>query len=112
MDLRRAVNDFFHTGRHLLDRLRSSEVDTLTPVDLQIFRVQLYLRACQGRLAQGFKPEEAGWNQEEFGALPEWDQREIIQDWALGVEVELDHEATNIRHLKVLDLKKKTRPAA
>ncbi len=42
MDLRRATSEFVTQGRELLKRLRSIEGDTLTGVDLQVLRTQLY----------------------------------------------------------------------
>ena len=44
MDLRRAVGVYVMQGRELLNRLRSPEEGpTVMPVDLHIFRVQLFL---------------------------------------------------------------------
>lgn len=44
MDLRRAVGEYLSQGRELLYRLRSPEEGpTVTPVDLHILRVQLFL---------------------------------------------------------------------
>src|SRR5437899_3819924 len=44
-------------------------------------------RAVHERFAKGFSPEEVGWAQENFDNLHPSEQREILQDWALGVEV-------------------------
>ena len=44
MDLRRAIGEYVIQGRELLYRLRSPEEGpTVTPVDLHILRVQLFL---------------------------------------------------------------------
>jgi hypothetical protein len=43
MDLRLAVHEFVNHGRGLLERLRSSEGDTLTKAELHVLEVQLYL---------------------------------------------------------------------
>lgn len=44
MDLRRAIGEYVTHGRELLTRLRSpKEGPTVTAVDLQILRVQLFL---------------------------------------------------------------------
>lgn len=44
MDLRRAIGEYVNQGRELLTRLRSPEEgSTVTPVDLHILRVQLFL---------------------------------------------------------------------
>jgi len=43
MDVRRALRNFVEQGRDLYQQLRSSEGDTVSPVDLQLLEVQLYL---------------------------------------------------------------------
>jgi hypothetical protein len=43
MDLRVAVREFVNEGRELLERLRSSEGDSLTGAELHVLEVQLYL---------------------------------------------------------------------
>jgi hypothetical protein len=45
-------------------------------------------RAAHERFAEGFKAEDAGYDQEEFDSLDALQQREIVQDWVLSVEVE------------------------
>jgi len=55
------------------------------------FRHEQYIladRATHEKFANGFIPEEAGYTQERFNALPKHQQDEIVQDWALGVEVD------------------------
>ena len=43
MDLRRTIHEFVDQGREVAARLRSSEGDVLTRVDLHVLEVQLYL---------------------------------------------------------------------
>ena len=43
MDLRRTVHEFVELGRAVAARLRSSEGDQLSRVDLHVLEVQLYL---------------------------------------------------------------------
>ena len=44
MDIRRAISEYVTQGRELLKRLRSPEEGpTVSPVDLHILRVQLFL---------------------------------------------------------------------
>ena len=43
MDLRRTVHEFVELGREMAARLRSSEGDQLSRVDLHVLEVQLYL---------------------------------------------------------------------
>jgi hypothetical protein len=43
MDLRLAVHEFVNQGREFLERLRSSEGDTLARAELHVREVQLYL---------------------------------------------------------------------
>lgn len=64
----------------------------LTIVDGIIGNV-LANRAKDVKFAEGFTPEELGISEEDFEALPEWEKHDIIQDWAIGVEVdsEMDH---------------------
>lgn len=52
----------------------------------------LAIRARTKIFEGGFHPEEVGWTQDEFNALPEWDQDEVVRDWALGIEVAADVE--------------------
>jgi hypothetical protein len=47
MDLRRAIGEYVTQGRELLEKLRSPEGPTASPVDLHILRVQLFLLDCQ-----------------------------------------------------------------
>ncbi|CAI4030824.1 hypothetical protein DNFV4_01254 [Nitrospira tepida] len=61
----------------------------LTIVDGIIGEV-LTKRASQGRFNNGFSPEEVGYTQEQFNQLHELEQRDIIQDWVLSVEVEME----------------------
>ena len=68
----------------------SSDVE-LTIVDGIIGEV-LANRAVQARVGEGFDPNEVGYSQDEFDSLPEWEQREIIQDWLWGIEVEAEME--------------------
>ncbi len=43
MDLRSTIHHFVEQGREVIGRMRSSEGDQLTRVDLHILEVQLYL---------------------------------------------------------------------
>jgi hypothetical protein len=49
-------------------------------------------KAANERFSKGLKAEDLGLSDEEFNQLPSWDQDELIQDWAFGVEVEADFE--------------------
>lgn len=40
------------------------------------------------RFKQGFDPAEVGMSDEEFEKLPYAEQEEIVEDWAIGIEVE------------------------
>src|SRR5206468_6194791 len=65
-------------------------------------------RAVHERFAKGFSPEEVGWAQENFDNLHPSEQREILQDWALGVEVESDCKHNPIT-IKCYDLQRELR---
>jgi hypothetical protein len=43
MDLRRDISEYLHRGNELCHRLRSSEAETLTAVDVHALKAQLYL---------------------------------------------------------------------
>ena len=43
MDVRGAIRNFVEQGRELYQRLHSSEGDVVSPVDLHILEVQIYL---------------------------------------------------------------------
>jgi len=47
MDLHAAMNDFFRESRDLLNRMKSSEGDIVSEVELHILRVQLRLLDVQ-----------------------------------------------------------------
>lgn len=75
---------FFVVGsRHFVD---ISDDIRLMIVDGIIGEV-LAKRATYDRFAKGFSPEDEGYSQTDFDNLHESEQRDIIQDWALGVEV-------------------------
>ncbi len=42
------------------------------------------------RFSDGFDPAEMGISQEDFDALPSQAKREVIEDWAIGVEVDAE----------------------
>lgn len=48
--------------------------------------------AVEEFVAQGFKPEDIGMTEQEFGQLHTFEQDELIQDWFTGVEVAADME--------------------
>jgi hypothetical protein len=78
---------FFVVGsRHFSDL---SDQIKLTLVD-GIIGELLAKRATRDRFAEGFKAEDAGYDQEAFDSLHELEQREIVQDWVLSVEVDAD----------------------
>lgn len=56
-------------------------------------------RATYDRFAKGFSPEDEGYSQTDFDNLHESEQRDIIQDWALGVEVmaECEHNPITVK---------------
>ena len=47
MDLRRTLSEYVHRENDLYHRLRSSEAETLTAVDLHVLKAQLYLLNCE-----------------------------------------------------------------
>ena len=47
----------------------------------------LTLRATGDRIARGFDPKEMSYSQDGFQRLSESAQRDVIQDWLIGVEV-------------------------
>jgi len=63
----------------------------------------LATRAARLRIGKGFDPSEMGYTQEEFDALSEWQQRHVLQDWVIGVEVEttLEHNPVARRRAKL-----------
>lgn len=61
----------------------------LTIVDGIIGEV-LANRAKHEKFSRGIDFQETPYTEQEFNALPPWDQQEVIQDWVLGVEVEAD----------------------
>lgn len=75
-----------------------SEEAQLTMVDGIVGDV-LAGRETRDRFGKGFVPEDAGWSQEEFDRLSPSQQNEVVQDWAIGVEVEADmtHNPISVR---------------
>ena len=63
----------------------------LTIVDTIIGDV-LANRAAKDKFAEGFKPEEVGWTQEAFDNLHPSQQGEVVQDWAVDVEMSAEIE--------------------
>lgn len=58
------------------------------------------------RLSKGFKPTDVGYTDEEFDHLPVSDQNELIQDWAIGVEVDAEFSTNPItRYVAMLQTK-------
>lgn len=49
MDIRREVSRFVTMGNELFNRLRSDESVVLTPTDLHMLRVQLYVLDAEAR---------------------------------------------------------------
>lgn len=68
-----------------------SSTSTLTLVDGVIGEV-LASRAVMERFRNPFDPNEIGMSQEEFDALPSWDQEQLVQDWVLSVEIDAEME--------------------
>lgn len=68
-----------------------SESVRLTIADGLIGEV-LSLRATHKRIDAGFDPEQCGYTADEFDALPDRQQSEIIGDWVTMIEVESDFE--------------------
>lgn len=75
---------FFVVGSKQFDDIHPDA--KLTIVDAIIGEV-LAWKAAGAEFSRGFDPAEVGYSQEQFDTLPEWEQREIIQDWVIGVEV-------------------------
>jgi hypothetical protein len=44
------------------------------------------------RFSEPFDPIEVGYDQEQFDVLSSWEQHEIVQDWAIGVEVDSEFQ--------------------
>lgn len=63
----------------------------LTIVDGIIGEV-LASKASRAKFAEGFNPEEIGFTQEQFDEFDPDTRHELIQDWIIGVEVEMDFE--------------------
>ena len=63
----------------------------LTIVDGIIGEV-LKNKAVSNRFSLGFKPEEVDYTEEEFLKLSRQEQNFIVEDWAIGVEVEASFE--------------------
>lgn len=63
----------------------------LTIVDGIIGEV-LSKKASSAKFAETFNPEEIGFTQAEFDECDPGTQHELIQDWVIGVEVEMDFE--------------------
>jgi hypothetical protein len=80
---------YFVVGSNQFDDLTPSV--ELTIVDGIIGRV-LANKACSERIGEGFRPGEHGYTQEESDSLSAAKQQDIVQEWALGVEVETDME--------------------
>jgi hypothetical protein len=59
----------------------------LTIVDGVIGEV-LAKRYMSRRFAQGFDCTEMGWSKEDFAMMSDYEQREILENWGVGVEVE------------------------
>ena len=56
-------------------------------------------KATLERFAKGFTADDVNMSQEEFDELTPWEQNEIVQDWALGIEVENEFEYNPITRL-------------
>ena len=74
----------------------------LTIVDGIIGEV-LAKKATTAKFAETFNPEEIGYTQDEFDEIDPGTQQELIQDWVIGVEVEMDFEHNPI-HRKTAEL--------
>jgi hypothetical protein len=48
--------------------------------------------ATKARFAEGFRPSDIGMSDDEFAELPDHAQWELVENWALGVEVDNDCE--------------------
>jgi hypothetical protein len=81
---------FFVVGSKQFDDIHPDA--KLTIVDAVIGDV-LAWKATHAKFSTGFDPDEIGYSQEQFDAMPKWEQDEVIQDWVIGVEVEttLEH---------------------
>jgi hypothetical protein len=95
---------FFVVGNEHFKEL-SADV-RLTIVD-GIIGAVLAARAMKERIDGGFDPEQIGWSAEEFEKLDPDSQHEVIQDWVIDVEVEVDMEHNPILR-KVAELTDKT----
>jgi hypothetical protein len=94
---------FFVCGSSLFKGL-SGGVD-LTIVDGVIGEV-FASREKSDRLGRGYDPTEHGYSLEEFDDLPESLQFDLIEDWAIGIDVECDYEWNPI-YKKVHNLERK-----
>ncbi|MHB8078352.1 MAG: hypothetical protein ACYDIE_03755 [Candidatus Krumholzibacteriia bacterium] len=93
---------FFVCGSSLFRGL-SSGID-LTIVDGVIGEV-FASREKRERLGRGYDPTEHGYSPEEFDELPEPLRFDLIEDWAIGIEVESDFHWNPI-YKKVHELEK------
>lgn len=53
------------------------------------------------RFAQGFSPREKGLNQQQFDSLPEWEQDELLQEWAIDVEVDAEMSSSPLSNIEI-----------
>jgi hypothetical protein len=93
-ELKLHVTHFFHFPYIILgsEEFRElSEGTRLTIADALIGEV-MSLRATYKRVNAGFYPSQCGYTQEEFEALSQEQQSEIIGDWLTTIEVESDFE--------------------
>lgn len=63
MDIRRAVSQFVTLGNELFNRMRSNEGPMLTPTDLHMLRVQLYILDTEAKYLER-KQSESNANDE------------------------------------------------
>lgn len=69
----------------------------LTLVDGIIGEV-LASKASRAKFAEGFSPEEIGFTQEQFDEFDPETRHDLIQDWVIGVEVDMDFEHNPIHN--------------
>ena len=63
----------------------------LTIADALIGEV-LSTQACKDNTSSGFNPSNCGYSDEEFENFSEEQQREIIEDWFVNIELEADYQ--------------------
>jgi len=60
--------------------------------------------ATQKEISKGFRPETMGISQEEFDNLSPDEQHDVIQDWVIGVEADIELENNPVSRLRAKEV--------